>query len=77
MGKKSRLKRESVRYSDAAPELPSWVIAPLAGARTDRDDGDGDSVDGRPDEVGDAREEPRPPAARERARVRDEAVPEA
>ncbi len=78
MGKKSRLKRESVRYSDT-PELPSWVIAPLSGARPVREEDDGDADDGVPgSEAGDeAREEPRVTIARERARTRDEAVPEA
>jgi hypothetical protein len=77
MGKKSRLKRESVRYSDAAPELPSWVIAPLSGVRPVRDEADEDTDVGSPDDGAQPREATRASSPRERVRAADEAVPEA
>ncbi len=81
MGKKSRLKRESVRYSDGAPELPDWVTTPLTGisAVGPQPDGDPGVVPPAADRpiaaIEDMASTPPPPARS--VRTAGEVVPEA
>ncbi len=79
MGKKSRLKRESVRYAEVAPELPGWVIAPLTGAAAPaREEPDEESdADDAPESEGGLTEATLPANARVTgaSRARDGAAP--